>query len=142
MGLENFKEYCNKWTDGNMKEELHQFAKDFLLDEANEVITRTKLRTPVDTGKLRASWQHGEVEENNNDFSVDILNETEYASYVEYGHKGVYVPALGKTMHTDKKYTTGKYMLTKSMNEVQTKMGEKFEKKFRKFLNDRGIGNG
>ena len=136
MGLENFKKYCDSWTDESLKSDLKKFAKDFLLENANEVIIRTKLRTPVDTGKLRASWQHDEVVENGNDFSVDVLNNTEYASYVEYGHE---VVVNGQRTG---KYVKGNYMLSKSMNEVENKMPDKFETKFKKFLNDRGIGNG
>lgn len=47
---------------------------------AQEVIERTKLKTPVQTGKLQDSWS-SRVDSN----TVEFRNDTDYAAYVEYG---------------------------------------------------------
>ena len=53
-------------------------------------------------------------------YTVTIINNLEYASYVEYGHRqtpGRYVPALGKTLKAS--WVPGKLMLTISEQEVK-----------------------
>ena len=51
---------------------------------------------------------------------MTIINPTEYASYVEYGHRqtpGRYVPALGKSLKAN--WVKGRFMLTISIQEVE-----------------------
>ena len=52
-------------------------------------------------GTLRDAWTILPVEKQGNNYVVTIVNNTEYASYVEFGHRqrpGRYVPALGKSL--------------------------------------------
>lgn len=73
-------------------------------------------------GTLRDAWQILPLEKQGDQYIITILNPTEYASYVEYGHRqrpGRYVPALGKSLKAT--WVDGRYMLTISIQEVQAK---------------------
>lgn len=66
-----------------------------------------------------------------NGYQVDVFNDVEYAAYVEFGHR----------TSNHKKWVPGKYMLTKSENEVQantTKVINKHvEKALRRLFDDK-----
>lgn len=71
-------------------------------------------------GTLRDAWTILPVEKHGDQYLVTVVNNTEYASYVEYGHRqtpGRYVPALGKTLKAS--WVPGKLMLTISEQEVK-----------------------
>ena len=59
MGIDftEFKKYAKNFK--NMRKEFNQFLKEFLIENAELVITLAKNRTPVDTGALRATWGLG-----------------------------------------------------------------------------------
>lgn len=145
----NYKEY-EKWVErlGIVKEDLQEWLRGFLLEQAQRVITAGKERTPVDTGYLRNSWyigsQHIEQKENyatggaeidwsksdvanisviGDYLQVEIGLSADYASYVEYGHHSY----------------QGKYMLTISIDEVQRQLPARFNKEWLQFLKARGF---
>lgn len=54
-------------------------------------------------------------------YKIEVTNPTEYASYVEYGHRqkpGRYVPALGKSLK--KAWVPGTFMMTISERQIQS----------------------
>ena len=55
----------------------------FLAQEAQLVSGRAKIKTPVDTGRLRAAWQSTEPTGE----EIEVYNNTEYAAHVEFGHR-------------------------------------------------------
>ena len=60
-------------------------------------------------GSLRDAWTILPIEKHGDQYTVTIINNLEYASYVEYGHRqtpGRYVPALGKTLKACLLYTS------------------------------------
>lgn len=76
-----------------------------------------------------------EVRNTGNTYEVEIINPVEYASYVEYGHRqtaGRYVPAIGKKLKNS--WVEGKFMMTISVQELQTAAPKIIEKKVQKFL--------
>lgn len=96
-------------------------------------------RTPVDTGNLRRNWAGRASSSNPDNYSmqvhhvgnkywITVTNNTEYASYVEYGHRtrngGGWVP--------------GQFFMTISEQEIQSKstaiISKKFEMALRKAL--------
>ena len=70
-----------------MKNDFNKFLREFLLEIADRIIARVKPRTPVDTGTLRRSWELGDIQGSGKNISVEILNEMEYATDIEYGHR-------------------------------------------------------
>ena len=72
-------------------------------------------------GSLRDAWMILPVEKHGDVYEITVVNNLDYASYVEYGHRqtpGRYVPALGKTLTAS--WVPGKLMLTISEQEVKT----------------------
>lgn len=74
-------------------------------------------------GTLRDAWTILPIEKQGNNYVVTIVNNTEYASYVEYGHRqrpGRYVPVLGKSLKAS--WVKGRYMLTISIQELENQL--------------------
>lgn len=86
-------------------------------------------------GNLRRNWTIGQVFKNGNMYSVEVINPTHYASYVEYGHRqtpGRFVPVLGKKLK--RAWVPGRFMLTISENEIKENMDAILEKKLDSIL--------
>lgn len=81
-------------------------------------------------GTLRDAWTILPVEKQGNNYVVTIVNNTEYASYVEFGHRqrpGRYVPALGKSLKSN--WVKGRFMLTISEQELERQLPGLLEQK-------------
>lgn len=79
--------------------------------------------TPVKEGNLRRQWSIVGPTYTGNAFVIELQNNTEYASYVEDGHRqtpGRYVPAIGKRLKAS--WVPGTHMLMKTMFEVDAQM--------------------
>lgn len=114
---------------------------DFLESCAKELAARLLAkvikRTPVDKGTLRRAWSTNNIKVSHvgSNYVVEIINPTEYASYVEYGHRqepGRYVPAIGKRLK--KGWVEGQFMLTISEEEIRQSAPGILEKKVKKWL--------
>lgn len=92
-------------------------------------------------GTLRRGWAVKPPVNENGACKMEIFNPIEYASYVEYGHRqtpGRYVPALGKRLKVS--WVPGQFMLTKSVEEVRSKVDVIVRRKLEKML--KGYVNG
>lgn len=88
-------------------------------------------------GTLRRGWTVGTIQTIGNTYQIEIVNPTEYASYVEYGHRqtpGRYIPALGKRAKTA--WVPGKFMLTISETEINNIAPKLIEKKLEEKLRE------
>lgn len=88
-------------------------------------------------GELRRSWYSTKVRKVGNAYEITVYNNKEYAVYVEYGHRqqpGRYVPALGKRLV--KSWVEGKYMLTKSVLELEKQAPSLLAKMTSQFLEE------
>lgn len=86
-------------------------------------------------GTLRRSWTIGEIRKVGGNYQIEVINPTEYASYVEYGHRqkqGRYVPALGKRLKSG--WVPGTFMLTISERELQDQAPKIIGKKLEQHL--------
>ncbi|MDD3251924.1 MAG: HK97 gp10 family phage protein [Lachnospiraceae bacterium] len=86
-------------------------------------------------GNLRRNWTTGEIQKKGGTFEVEVFNPTEYASYVEYGHRqepGRYVPAIGKKLK--RAWVPGKFMMTISEKEVKSLAPRLLEKWLEEYL--------
>lgn len=123
----DFKNMANSFKKAIDERIVEQWIREFLLEMAYRADAKIKKRTPVGkTGELRRNWQIGEVKKVGNDFIVEIYNNTEYAPYVEYGHR------TGKELT---EWVEGKFMMTISMKEIEREMPKFFEKKQMELLN-------
>lgn len=55
----------------------------FVRQEAEVVLGRVKENTPTDTGRLKTGWKRSRAVQG----KVDIYNNVDYATHVEYGHR-------------------------------------------------------
>ena len=107
QGLDEFAKTLNKASDNFEKE-----ANKKLDIIASKLISKVKLKTPVDSGTLRRSWQPKKV----SNLERIIFNNVKYAPYVEYGHR----------TRGGKSFVDGVYMLEKSVKEIESELDKEF----------------
>lgn len=86
-------------------------------------------------GTLRRGWTVGDIKKSGDSYQIEVINPTEYASYVEYGHRqtpGRYIPVLGKS--AKKAWVPGKFIMTISEKELQKMTPKLLEKKLEAYL--------
>lgn len=108
-----------------------QLMEECLLEMAYRALRKIKKRTPVDTGELRRNWQLGEVRREGDKLVVEIINNTFYASFVEYGHR------TGKDR---RKWVEGRFMMTISMQEIERELPRYLERRINQWLKGGGLG--
>lgn len=107
-------------------EELEEWLIDFLLENAQWTLGRTKDRTPVDTGYLKKRWRITNVYRlpSTGNIGFALINDADYASYVELGH----------TTRNREGWVEGYYMATISMEELERRLPRRFTLEFKKLL--------
>lgn len=135
-------------TKSNTKEieELIKRIEDFVenKDEILTMLTReialrlwrlVREKTPVGKypsgskkhgGTLRRGWSVGDVIENNGVYKIEIINNVEYAPYVEFGHR----------TRNYKGWVKGVYMLTVSEQEIDENLEKIIQLKLKKVLRE------
>jgi len=83
-----------------------------------KLLRDTKMKTPVDTGQLRRSW---ELEKG--DLYIRLYNNVEYAQFIEWGHR----------TKGGKSYVEGVYMLKTSFEKTKKNFEEDLENLFKKY---------
>ena len=105
-------------------------VKQGMVRSVNRVKTQSirsaKARTPVDSGQLRRAWNANGPSITGSSIEVEISNNTEYAPFVEYGHRtrggGGWVP--------------GVHMLTDTLKQVESQLSGLITPDFQKVLED------
>lgn len=85
---------------------------------AARLLREVKKRTPVKTGNLRRNWHTTSIIKHGFTFTMLVINQTEYALYVEYGHR----------KKDGKGWVSGKFMMTISAEKIQQKAPQIVEK--------------
>lgn len=134
----NFKE-LEKFTKN--LEKLNEQQKDEFLEScckelAARLLAKVVKRTPSSSGVLRRGWTAGKsasdyanslnIRHFGDTYQIDIINPTEYASYVEYGHRTA----------DHKGWVQGKFMLTISEEEIQQSSPKILQAKLNKYMKD------
>lgn len=133
-GLKEFQKIIEE-----MEKEQEQLMIDTIKELAGRLLRKVIKRTPSDTGNLRRNWTVSDVRKNGGNYEIEVSNSTEYASYVEFGHRqtpGRFVPAIGKRLK--KSWVKGKFMLTISESELQKQAPAVIEKKITEWLKKLG----
>lgn len=131
--LKQLQKQLEKFEQVDMDAFCEKCAKDLAL----MLSRRVKKRTPVDKGTLREGWTTSSIRKENGSYVIEVINATEYSSYVEYGHRqtpGRYVPAIGTKLQ--KAWVPGKFMLTISEKEIEQLAPKYLEKKLEKKLRE------
>ena len=112
-GLDKFIISLNEMDD-NFNRDLQALVEK----HGGKLLRNTKKKTPVDTGQLRRSW---ELEKG--DLYVKLMNRTEYAQFIEYGHR----------TRGGKSYVEGVYMLKTSFEKTKKDFNRDLDKLFKKY---------
>ncbi|WP_283679948.1 HK97 gp10 family phage protein [Lentilactobacillus sp. Marseille-Q4993] len=98
------------------KEAVHKVGQG-MQKLANVAIRDVKGNTPVDTGRLRGAWNTSGMSYGGGSFSFELQNNTEYAGFVENGHRtrggGSWVP--------------GQFFLKKSLVHIEGQFPTTFQ---------------
>ena len=107
QGLTNFIRTLNN-ASNNFDEE----ASKRLNKISQKLIAKVKLKTPVDSGVLRKGWRS----KKDGDLARIVYNNVKYGPHVEYGHR----------TRGGKSFVDGRYMLTKSVKEIEDTLTSEF----------------
>ena len=108
--------------------DMDAFCRKIAKELASRLIRMVKQRTPVDSGNLRRNWNTDmNVVYRNNEYRIHIYNATEYAIYVEYGHR----------TPSHKGWVEGRFMLTKSEILLGDKVEQIIAQRLNKFLGEK-----
>lgn len=107
QGLDEFTKTLNNASNNFEKE-----ANKKLDIIASKLIAKVKLKTPVDTGTLRRSWQPKKI----SSLERLVFNNVSYGQFIEYGHR----------TRWGKSFVDGVYMLEKSVKEIETELDKEF----------------
>ena len=117
QGLNRFIRTLNNATN-NFDEE----ASKRLNNISQKLVAKVKLKTPVDSGVLRRSWHS----KKDGDLARIIYNNVRYSTYIEYGHR----------TRGGKSFVDGRYMLTKSVKEIEDTMTSEFSMMIENLFNE------
>lgn len=110
-----------KIDGGKVKNEIEQSTKRI----GTQALRQFKANTPVDSGDLRRSWTAEGPNYGGGSWTVKLINNKEYASYVEEGHRqtpGRYVPAIGKRLKAS--WVHGQWFMKRSLEQVNSQLPE------------------
>lgn len=110
--------------------DIDQFCREMAEELATRLLRKAVKRTPADMGTLEQGWTTTPLKKTGVQYCIDVINPTEYAIYVEYGHRqtpGRYVPQTGKRLKEG--WVKGRFMLTISVQELEHQMPSLLEKK-------------
>ena len=117
QGLNNFIRTLNN-ASNNFDEE----ASKRLNNISQKLVAKVKLKTPVDSGVLRRSWRV----KSEGQLAKIVYNNVKYAPHVEYGHR----------TRGGKSFVDGRYMLTKSVKEIEDTLTSEFSMMIEDLFND------
>lgn len=94
-------------------------------------------------GTLRRGWSVWlkdaiRVQKIGSTYQIELVNNTEYASYVEYGHRqtpGRYVPAIGKRLKES--WVEGQFCMTLSAREVEDAAPAILQRKIQRYFEEK-----
>lgn len=141
--LKKLQDRMNKLSQKDHHEFIQSCAKELAARLLTKVIKRTPVgKYPKSTGKkggtLRRGWTAGNnqnatryvqsltVNHYNGTYVIEIINPTEYASYVEFGHR----------TRNHKGWVKGKFMLTISEQELENDAPKILERKLERRLKE------
>lgn len=94
--------------NGQLKKEIGQSTKRIGV----QAIRTLKTNTPVDTGALRKAWTAEGPSVSGGGWVVKVSNPTEYASYVESGHR----------TRGGKNWVPGQFFMRNSLNAIHSQL--------------------
>lgn len=130
-GLKAFEQQFKQLDAGAMQHFTEQMVKELAEIAFTKIIERTPVGVyPASSGKqggtLRRNWSIGEVIKKGDLYEVEITNSTDYASYVEFGHRTV--------DHAG--WVDGRFMMTISEKELEAQGPVIIDRRLTAFLKE------
>jgi len=111
--------------------DFDKFCRDMAKELAARMLSRVVRRTPVGQytdgtvgGTLRRGWTVGEIKKVGSTYEIEVINPTEYAVYVEFGHRTI----------NHRGWVPGRFMMTISAQEVEELAPNLIERKLYNLL--------
>lgn len=111
------------------------YSNSYVLEDDGE--NKFLVMSAKEGGTLKRAWTAGEIRKEGTNYVIDIINPTEYASYVEYGHRqqpGRYVPAIDACLK--KGWVPGHFMMTISEKELKRIAPNILERRIKEYLEE------
>jgi hypothetical protein len=122
--MRQLKEFKKKLARLSLAKRI-EWSEAAVKELAAQLLARVVNLTPVRTGHLRRMWTVSAVRNVGNGFEIDVFNNTEYAPYVEYGHRT-----------SNGGWVNGRFMLTVSEAELQADAPRILMRRLNKFMRD------
>ncbi len=128
-GLKEYEQSLKQLDAGAMQRFTEQMVRELAEIALAKIIDRTPVgEYPASSGKqggtLRRNWSVGEVIKKGDLYEVEIINSTDYASYVEFGHRTV--------NHAG--WVPGRFMMTISEKELEVQGPAIIDRRLAAFL--------
>lgn len=126
-----FTDFVNSLDDKAQQAEIDKIMKSAMTKAVRMVLAATKESTPVSRvkgkpgGTLRRGWATEPISHSGKTWKSEIFNTVHYAPHVEYGHR-----TRGGG------FVAGRYMMTDTVNRVQSKYEQILEQEIEKYLNN------
>lgn len=142
-------EQLNAQMQQMFETDVDAFFQTAAKDLAARLLNKVVKRTPVVYGTLRNAWAIMPVGQRGDHYTIALINNLVYASYVEYGHRQtpgrfipgywqadrfVYDPNAQGGMVLKKSWVEGRFMLTISSQELEQQMPAILEAKLYDFM--------
>jgi hypothetical protein len=129
--LKEFEQQLKQLDAGAMQRFTEQMVKELAEIAFTKIIDKTPVgEYPASSGKqggtLRRNWSVGEVIKKGDLYEVEIINSTDYASYVEFGHRTV--------NHAG--WVPGRFMMTISEKELEAQGPAIIDRRLTAFLKE------
>jgi hypothetical protein len=108
----DFQAFVAEFEDAAKGKAVGRAIEDALSKSGQVALNKVKRLTPKKTGNLKRNWQLSNIKRKGKSFTIELSNNTEYAPFIEYGHR---VVIHGKTVG----YRRGNFMLKKTVDAVQ-----------------------
>lgn len=128
-GLKEFEKKLKQLKESEMQRFTEQMVKELASLAFAKIVQKTPVGDyPASMGKLggtlRRNWNIGTVIKTGNMYEIEITNSTDYASYVEYGHRTV-----NRTG-----WVPGQFMMTITEKELEAQGSAMIERRLKAFL--------
>lgn len=101
-------------VDELIRETIKEIALDFL--------TVVKGKTPEKTGLLKDRWKIGEIQKQGDTYTIEVFDDTEYASFVENGHRTRKGKGKKSSRINSKAWVEGRFMMKLTEDDIAIKM--------------------
>ena len=107
---------------GRAQEIMDELFKEAIKEIALDFLVIAKGRTPEKTGLLKDRWRIGEIQKQGDSYTIEVFDDTEYASFVEDGHRTRNGKGKKSSRINSKAWVEGRFMMKLTEDDIAIKM--------------------